>query len=328
MNVRKSAFLSIMNDLCLKVEFFVRGNSRIFFSCFISSQSPIYMLRVFFITTLLLSGTLSFNTSADDVERITKWLEEGQERFHEMYDHELTREQQISELIRFYSTRHLGITYVGGLLEEPPVETLVITLQGSDCVLFVEHAMAMTMTTMQGSADFEQFASNLALFRYGDGIIDGYASRLHYFSDWLRTNASFSRIRILFQYDELPSLSNVHFMSSNRESYRQLAESDSLFARIGQREQELNSYSGLRFIPQDDIPNFETQLKTGDILSFVTTIDGLDISHTAIVKREGDSVGFWHASTTGSVIEDPKTIYEYTRDRRNVKGIIVARPLF
>lgn len=246
----------------------------------------------------------------------------------ELRQNRTSRAEITSRLISFYSRKHLGIEYVGGLLEVPPVETLVVTLQGSDCVLFVEHAVAMAMTTMQGSADFEQFASNLALFRYGDGIIDGYASRLHYFSDWLRTNQSYGRIRILFQDRGLPVLDDLSFMTSSRSAYRQLAESDSLFNLIKARERELNAMQPLRYIPQDEILEYEDRMETGDILTFVTTIGGLDISHTAIVKRDGDRVGFWHASTTGAVITDPKTIYQYTRDRSNVKGIIVARPIF
>lgn len=246
----------------------------------------------------------------------------------ELRENRVPRAAMTSQLISFYSRKHLGITYVGGLLEVSPNETLVVTLQGSDCVLFVEHAVAMAMTTMQGSADFEQFTSNLALFRYGDGIIDGYASRLHYFSDWLRTNQSYGRIRILFQDRGLPVLDDLSFMTENRTSYRQLSESDSLFKIIRAREQALNAMTPLRYIPQDEILEYEDRMETGDILTFVTTIGGLDISHTAIVKRDGNRVGFWHASTTGSVIVDPKSIYEYTRDRRNVKGIILARPVF
>lgn len=286
------------------------------------------MIRIGLILILLWTGTLQSQSWIRDTDVIERWLLEGMELYTNLSAQHMTGDDITQELIRFYSVKHLGITYVGGLLEEPPVETLVISLQGSDCVLFVEHAVAMTMTTLQGETDPAQFASNLALFRYGDGIIDGYASRLHYFSDWLRTNQAFNRIEILFQEDSLPTLRDLHFMTSNRDSYRHLASNDSLFALIQLREQQLNAYDRLHYIPEHRIPEFESRFRTGDILSFVTTIDGLDITHTAIVKKTGTRVGFWHASTTGSVIEDPKTIYEYTRDRRNVSGIIIARPRF
>jgi len=57
----------------------------------------------------------------------------------------------------------------------------------------------------------------------------------------------------------------------------------------------------------------------------VTTIEGLDITHTGLVKMDGDRAGFYHASMTGSVIVDPATIHEYTMSRRNVNGIVIAR---
>jgi len=269
-----------------------------------------------------------YPAAASDRDTISDWLSTGAALADNLRGEGVSGDQITRELIRFYSEKQLGIAYVAGLLDEPRVETLVVTLQGSDCVLFVEHAVAMAMTTMQGTARYDAFEGNLALFRYGDGVIDGYASRLHYFSDWLQTNADSGRIGLLFQHDDLPVLQQVHFMSDNREAYWQLAENDSLYALMIERETELNSGNTLRYIPQDRIPEFESQMQTGDILSFVTTIGGLDISHTAIVNREGNRAGFWHASTTGSVKKDEKTIYEYTRDRGNVKGIILARPQF
>ena len=81
----------------------------------------------------------------------------------------------------------------------------------------------------------------------------------------------------------------------------------------------------LRYIPQEKIPEFESQFQTSDVLAFVTTIEGLDITHTALVKMDGDRAGFYHASTTGAVIVDPATIHEYTKNRDNVDGIVVAR---
>jgi hypothetical protein len=285
------------------------------------------LILVWIIGFLSLNLTFAPPSADDHAEIIEQWLLEGLELIGPDNAAGINSDaERIELLMEHYAKRHLGITYVGGLLEVPPVETLVVTLQGSDCVLFVEHTLAMTITTMQGSVNYTDFESNLALLRYGDGIIDGYASRLHYFSDWLRTNQELGRIELLFQQDGLPEMGPLTFMSSNRGSYRQLVASDSLFDLISHREYQLNSMPAIRYIPQEDIPEFQAGFRTGDILSFVTTINGLDISHTAVVKKQGERVGFYHASTTGSVILDSATIYEYTLNRRNVRGIIIARP--
>jgi len=117
-------------------------------------------------------------------------------------------------------------------------------------------------------------------------------------------------------------------MSRNRENYRHLANDDALFDKIRAMEKDLADRLAehrLVYIPQERIPEFEDRFETGDILAFVTTIDGLDITHTGLVKVDGDRAGFYHASMTGSVIVDPNTIHEYTVNRRNINGIIVAR---
>lgn len=255
--------------------------------------------------------------SDNDRATFEQWLSEG------MIQHQ--NEKDIHKLIAFYGQKQLGIPYQGGLLEVPPVEQLVVTLEGSDCVLFVEYTLALTLTTLQGSSRYEDFASNVALFRYIDGNVDGYTSRLHYFSDWLNTNQQKGLLTVLHQdKTHLPTLSPTHFMTSNRGSYRQLKSSDKYFMEIKNRESMINKMN-MRYIPQHLIRDFELTFKTGDIVSFVSTIDGLDIAHTGLIVVDGDKVGFYHASTTGSVIKDPKSVYRYTIDRRNVNGIIVAR---
>jgi hypothetical protein len=277
-----------------------------------------FRIQTFGLIFLLLGITGTTNDDfLKDREKISTWLKEGSVL--------LADGASVENLIHFYAQKQLGIPYVGGLLEIPKLETLVVTLEGSDCVLFVEYSLALTATTLQKSVDYDDFAQNVAFFRYLDGKVDGYASRQHYFSDWLKTNEKKGLLEILHQSEsQLPQLSPLNFMSKNRSSYRQLADSDSLHRIIFEREKYLNS-NPLRYIPQNRIPEFEATFQNGDILSFVSTIDGLDIAHTALIFRDGNRVGFYHASTTGKVIKDPKTIFEYTRDRRNVNGIIVAR---
>ncbi|MFO8028518.1 MAG: DUF1460 domain-containing protein [Cyclonatronaceae bacterium] len=272
---------------------------------------------------LLLTGCRSENSRADagtqgenTAETIEQWLEEGLNYWRQVGD--------VSSLVAHYADRQLGITYVGGLLDEPDEEQLVVTLDGSDCVIYVEMSLAMAMTTLQGQTSYEDFRENLAFIRYREGDIDGYPSRLHYFSDWLLTNQEKDLLDILFQEEGLPAIEPPDFMSQNRENYRHLAENDQLFEKIQAIEEQLADHR-LVYIPQDRIPEFQDRFETGDILAFVTTIEGMDMTHTGLVKMEGDRAGFYHASMTGSVIVDPDTIHEYTLNRRNINGIVVAR---
>jgi hypothetical protein len=254
--------------------------------------------------------------SEEDAATIEKWLIDGLEYWRQTGD--------VPSLIAHYAQRQLGITYVGGLLDEPDTEQLVVTLDGSDCVIYVEMSLAMAMTTLQARTGYDAFRENLTLIRYRDGHIDGYPSRLHYFSDWLVTNQEKGLVDLQFQDEGLPVIEPPDFMSRNRENYRHLANDDAMYAEIRAMEERLAGMQ-LAYIPQERIPEFEDRFQTGDILGFVTTIEGLDITHTGLVKMDGDRAGFYHASMTGAVIVDPATIHEYTKNRRNVNGIVIAR---
>ena len=259
-------------------------------------------------------------TGGEAPETIRQWLTEGLVYWRQSGD--------VPSLIAYFADRQLGITYVGGLLDEPDTEQLVVTLAGSDCVIYVEMSLAMAMTTLQARTTYDAFRENLKFIRYRDGEIDGYPSRLHYFSDWLLTNQEKGLLTILFQEDTLPAIEPPDFMTRRRENYRHLADDDAMFDKIRAMEEhhaDRLSDRRLAYIPQDRIPEFEDRFRTGDILAFVTTIEGLDITHTGLVKMDGDRAGFYHASMTGSVIVDPATIHEYTMSRRNVNGIVIAR---
>lgn len=259
-------------------------------------------------------------TSDEAAETIQQWLEEGLIYWRQTGD--------VTALIAYYADHQLGILYVGGLLDEPDEEELVVTLAGSDCVIYVEMSLAMAMTTLQARTSFDAFRENLKLIRYREGEIDGYPSRLHYFSDWLLTNREKGLLTLLFQEEGLPAVEPPDFMSRNRENYRHLADDDTMYDKIRTIEKDLAdrlAEQRLVYIPQDRIPEFEDRFRTGDILAFVTTIEGLDITHTGLVKMDGDQAGFYHASLTGDVIVDPDSIHKYTVNRRNINGIIVAR---
>jgi hypothetical protein len=289
-----------------------------------SAGPVIPLITVFIILLVWATGAGTAIAQSSDTETrqtIEKWLGDGAAKFGSGAD--------ASEVIDFYGKKQLGIEYAGGLLDEGQEEKLVVTIDASDCVIYVETTFALALTTLQGSSDWESFRSNLKLLRYRDGTIEGYNSRLHYFSDWMKTNQEKGIFEILHQDQDqdLPLVNKVRFMSANRESYPRLAGSDSLYYLIAIRESELGSHN-LYYIPTSRIPEYEKQWKTGDLIGFVSTIDGLDIAHTAIVLKEGDRAGFYHASTTGEVMKDPKTIHEYSSERRNVSGVVIARPVF
>ncbi len=85
-------------------------------------------------------------------------------------------------------TFFLGTPYVAHTLEMQP-EQLVVNLREMDCTTFAENCLAISRTIKSGNPGFEQFTKELRNIRYRDGVINGYPSRLHYFSDWIYNNA-------------------------------------------------------------------------------------------------------------------------------------------
>ena len=93
-----------------------------------------------------------------------------------------------TSLVAFYGKQLTGVPYVGKTLEVNPTERLTVNLSSLDCTTLVENALALTLTTQEGSTDFGDFKRNLLRIRYRDGVLDGYASRNHYFSEWIVSN--------------------------------------------------------------------------------------------------------------------------------------------
>lgn len=218
-----------------------------------------------------------------------------------------------------------GTPYVAGLLDAPEEETLVVSLDGFDCVLLVETALALAQGIAQQDYTYHTFVQNLEAMRYRDGTMDGYCSRLHYFSDWIRDNERRGLVaNITREVGGEPLEKTIDFMSNHRDSYRHLA-NDSLYQGILDVEAALADLT-VYHIPQDRIRPVYDQLQAGDIIATSTDIEGLDVTHTGLVFAHPDGrKGFLHASTSGGVKVSPD-LQSYIENNRVQIGIVVARP--
>jgi hypothetical protein len=220
----------------------------------------------------------------------------------------------------------LNTPYAEHTLEHEP-ELLVINLREMDCTTFVENCLALTRTLKTERHDFEQFAKELTGIRYRNGKIEGYTSRLHYFSDWIFVNTNKNIVEdVSKEIAGTPLILKVNFMSAHPESYRQLRDS-ALISIVAGQERELSARK-MYFIPKTKIAEFEDKLMDGDIAAITTNIDGLDVSHTALLIRKNGRVHILHASSAaGKVIVSEETLENYLKSNRRTTGIMVARPL-
>ena len=220
----------------------------------------------------------------------------------------------------------LGTPYAGGTLEHVP-EILTVNLHETDCILLVETCTAMTLL-LKHCADgsiptFEDFCSMLRTLRYRDGITDGYPSRLHYTSEWLLQAQDNGFLReVTAELGGIPLNQEFSFMSSHRDNYPRLREDDGALELIRRSEERLDTAASYYYVPSDKIPEIEDNIQSGDIICFLSTVPGLDITHTGIACRKEDgSLHFIHASMKeGMVVLETRTLAEYARS-----GIRVAR---
>jgi cell wall-associated NlpC family hydrolase len=233
----------------------------------------------------------------------------------------------LGEIMQAIGLQFLRKPYVAGLLDEPAEETLVVTFAKFDCVLFVETALAMARGIAVEDYTYETFARHLREQRYRDGALNGYCSRLHYFSEWIADNEVRGTVEnVTRALGGAPLDKQLTFMGAHRQSYPRLVASDSLFQCIRGMEADLAGLA-LYYIPQDRIRAVYDRLQAGDIVAMATKIGGLDVVHTGLVHANYDgSKGLLHASTKNGVVVSPD-LQAYVQNIPNQIGIVIARPL-
>lgn len=238
------------------------------------------------------------------------------------------KNQSVGENMVSIGKTFMGTPYVAKTLEIGKTESLVINLQGLDCTTFVENVLAFSLMLKHSKKDFDSFVQYLETIRYKNGKLNGYASRLHYFSEWIANNDHKGLLKdITSQIGGVESNKAINFMSTHRELYPFLKDADN-FEKIQASEKFLRSQS-ICILPQDQIKANEHLIRSGDIIALTTSIKGLDITHTGIATREADGrIHLLHASTGSLEVEITKQpLADYLKDIKSNTGIMVARPL-
>ena len=278
-------------------------------------------------TLLLFSALLGFFCSVNAADRgDVRYSQRDVERFGEvMKQVEGDRGLPMDRLVIKVAECFLGTPYVAGTLESEP-ELLTVNMGETDCILFVEMCVAISLTVKEPEPSFDSFVDNLRKLRYRDGIVDGYTSRLHYTSEWIaqgETNGIFREIT--GECGGVPMQQKFNFMSTHPASYVQLRDNPANVARIRDVEQRLESRDYM-YIPKADLPAHLQDIRSGDIIFFCSSVAGLDIAHAAFALRDGDKLTFIHASQTEKkVIINPTPLLSYTNSVKSQSGLRIVR---
>jgi len=219
----------------------------------------------------------------------------------------------------------MGTPYVANTLESSDNEKLIIYNDRYDCVTFVEYVLALSIYQNQPSESKKTLPQIITQIRYRNGKIDGYGSRLHYFTEWMIHNEQCGNIKnITPEIGGKPFDKKIHFMTTHKTKYPKL-NNPKVFQKIKDAEIFLHTQN-LTYIPKDKVRSAFTQINNGDIIAITTGIDGLDIVHTGFALRKGDEIHLLHASEKeGKVIISDAPLDRYMQKNKSQSGIMVAR---
>jgi len=248
-------------------------------------------------------------------------------KFKLAVDEKLSK-KPINEIVAEIGKSFIGTDYTANTLEIGRKEKLVLFLVGLDCYTFLESSLAIARCIKSGKTTFEDYQKEILKLRYRNGELIEYPSRLHYFSDWIYDmNKRSIGKDISKEIGGVPYNLKVNFMSTHPDSYKRLKDNKKFVDEIAKTEKEINSRKYF-YIPQSEISNVESKIKSGDIIGITTNINGLDISHTGIAYRADDGrIHLLHAPNEGSKVQiSEKPLADYIKGNKKQTGIIVLRP--
>ena len=254
---------------------------------------------------------------ANDTTEINELLRRG-------YDSGITNP---NKMMAQYARWLLDKPYVAHTLEGEQ-EMLTINIDELDCTTFVETLYALARTTLDKRYSWRDYAHNLESIRYRGGEIKGYASRLHYISDWIIDNNHRGNLRETthdmsgVKYN----VKTINYMSKHRDLYPALADEDT-FQSIRNVER---GYTNHRFpflkMEWTNMKKLVKDLQEGDIIGIVTKIEGLDIQHMGVVVMVNDEPYLLDASSAGKKVQiEKENLMEYMRHSKNAIGVRVFR---
>ncbi len=231
----------------------------------------------------------------------------------------------------WFARQFIGRPYVAHTLEVNDTEQLVVNTRELDCTTLIETVVALALCHQQGKTGWADYLAQLQQLRYRQGILDGYPSRLHYFSDWIDDNQRLSFVKEI-QGPNPPFTAVQHvsasYMSEHPQSYKALKAHPEYVPVIRQQEQRLSGEQR-RYIPTEAVQNTDLLRNTihdGDIIAITCKKAGLEIAHLGFAVWKKDGLHLLNASSLHKkVVSEPMTLYQYLKKHPSDTGIRIVR---
>lgn len=282
-------------------------------------------MRRILIVLLIMTAALTANgqgrvvyTKADSL-KICQLLSEG------------SRLKSGTSLPLYFARQFLGLPYVAHTLEQGDPERLVVNTRQLDCTTLVETVTALTLCVRQGRSSWGDYLAQLRQLRYRDDHIDGYPSRIHYFTEWITENEQHHLVSEIQQpnppFTAVQQV-KVSYMSQHPQSYSALRRHPEDVGQIRQMEQRITGQR-FRYIPKrlvGDHKLLSTVVRNGDIIAITCQKPGLDIAHLGFALWRDGQLHLLNASQLhGKVVEEPMTLAEYLSKHPSHTGIRIIR---
>ena len=231
----------------------------------------------------------------------------------------------------FFAQKFIGRPYVASTLEGDADERLVINTRELDCTTLVENVVALTLCAQNKQYTYHAYKRALVNLRYRGGVIDGYPSRIHYFTDWIVTNQKAGIVSEIQQpnppFTAIQTV-NVSYMSEHPKSYKALKAHPEFVPEIRKAEARISGQK-FRFIPKSEVKDTKAMREAvhdGDIIAITCKKTGLDIAHLGFAVWKQDGLHLLNASQLHKkVIEEPMTLYQYLQKHPTHTGIRIIR---
>ena len=221
----------------------------------------------------------------------------------------------------------LGTPYQHGTLEGASSEHLVVNLSGLDCWTFVENCLATALCTSDSQASFDTYKNHLRTLRYWGGTVNGYGSRIHYFTGWILQAEKLGFIRDLTKdLGGVELHKKVSFITDNPHLYPKLKDTTAK-QKVFVAQKRIDAHPWY-FIPKAKIAAMEANIQDGDIVVLTSSKKNLDVEHQGFAIRQADGkVHLLHASSTfKKVMIATRPLAEYVTRIPSMSGIMVCRP--
>jgi len=216
------------------------------------------------------------------------------------------------------ATYFKGRPYSHFALSKSNPEKVYYSFQDFDCVTFIENVLALYYSNGMDSS----FVKHLIEFRYAHPLAIRYETRLHYLSSAFEKWTRLGFVDSIHGGMETQEKKNIHYLSS-------FLVVKNLEVNVDELRRSENQISNVPFtyVARKDVALFLHQVKSGDIIAFVSKRNDLDFKHVGFITMVRGKAYLLHASQEKKLIcISDQDVLTYLMKHPQMIGIQVFRP--